>query len=213
MIKILVACEESQEVTKAFRKRGFQAYSCDIIPCSGGHPEWHYEEDVLQVLAREHWDVLIAFPPCTDLCVSGARHFERKRKDGSQQRSIDFFMKIANCGVEHISIENPVGIMSSVWRKPNQIVQPYEFGHKEKKSTCLWLKNLPLLVPTGIVEPEYVLYASKKNKSGFSKYNPRMGTISSKNNPEAAKLRSKTFTGIAEAMAEQWGEYLSLCYD
>lgn len=150
-LKILVACEESQAVTIELRKLGHEAYSCDIIPCSGGHPEWHIQQDVTPLL-KEKWDMIIAFPPCTHLCVSGARHFEQKRKDGRQQQGIDFFMMFANADCPRIAIENPIGIMSSVWRKPDQIIQPWMFGDKFSKSTCLWLKGLPNLVPTNIVE-------------------------------------------------------------
>lgn len=138
-MKILVACEESQAVTKEFRRLGHEAYSCDIVPCSGGHPEWHLQQDVLPLL-KEKWDMIIAFPPCTDLAVSGAAWFEQKRRDGRQQKSIDFFMHFANADCPKIAIENPIGIMSTKWRKPDQIVQPWMFGHPESKATCFWLK-------------------------------------------------------------------------
>lgn len=146
-MKVLVACEESQEVCKAFRELGHEAYSCDIQECSGGHPEWHIQGDVLPLL-KEKWDLIIAHPPCTDLAVSGARWFKKKRADGRQQRSIDFFMEFANCECERVAIENPVCIMSSVWRKPDQIIHPWQFGHPEQKKTCLWLKGLPNLKET-----------------------------------------------------------------
>ena len=151
-MRILVACEESQRVCVEFRKLGYEAYSCDIEPCSGGHLEWHIQADVLFLLngncifktmdSVEHriygkWDMIVAFPPCTHLAVSGARYFEEKRKDGRQQQGIDFFMKIVYADCEKIAIENPVGIMSSEYRKPDQIIQPYEFGHTERKRTCL----------------------------------------------------------------------------
>lgn len=131
-MKVLVACEESQEVCKAFRALGHEAYSCDVQDCSGGHPEWHIRTDVLEILDDE-WDLVIAHPPCTDLAVSGARWFPEKRANGSQQKSIDFFMRFAKCGCNRVAIENPVGIMSTVWRKPDQIIQPYMFGHGETK--------------------------------------------------------------------------------
>lgn len=150
-MKILVACEESQAVTIELRKLGHEAYSCDIEPCSGGHPEWHLQQDVTQLLKIE-WDMIIAFPPCTHLAVSGARYFEEKRKDGRQQQGIDFFMMFANANCKKIAIENPVGIMSTKFRKPDQIIQPWQFGHGETKATCLWLKGLPKLEPTEIVE-------------------------------------------------------------
>jgi len=127
-MKVLVACEESQAVCIAFRNKGHEAYSCDILPCSGGHPEWHLQDDVLKVLGGPGFDLMLAFPPCTDLAVSGAAWFERKRKDGSQQRSIDFFMALVNADIPKIAIENPVGIMSTVYRKPDQVIQPWQFG-------------------------------------------------------------------------------------
>lgn len=198
-MKILVACEESQAVTKEFRAKGHEAYSCDIIECSGGHPEWHIMSDVRKILDEE-WDMIIAFPPCTDLAVSGAAWFEEKRKDGRQQASIDFFMLFANHPCEKIAIENPVGIMSSKWRKPDQIIQPYEYGHPESKKTCLWLKGLPKLMPTEIVEQgERVTFASGKS---MPKWYADAWKLPKK---ERARLRSKTFPDIAKAMAEQWG--------
>ena len=188
--RILIACEESQAVCIAFRKRGFEAYSCDILPCSGGYPEWHIRGDVMEQLNKE-WDCMIAFPPCTHLAVSGARHFEQKRKDGRQQQGIDFFMAIVNAPIERIAIENPVGIMSGIYRKPDQIIQPWQFGHGETKSTCLWLKNLPKLKPTSIVEGR---------EQRIWKMPP---------SANRSMERSKTYPGIAGAMAEQWGNYLN----
>lgn len=149
-MRILVACEESQAVTKELRRLGHEAYSCDIQPCSGGHPEWHLQVDALEML-KVRWDMLIAFPPCTDLAVSGARWFPEKRADGRQQRSIDFFMQFVKADCPRIAIENPVGIMSTEYHKPSQIIQPWMFGHGETKATCLWLKGLPPLIPTEIV--------------------------------------------------------------
>jgi len=139
-MKVLIACEESQAVTVEFRKLGHEAYSCDIEPCSGGHPEWHLQKDVRQVL-EDRWDMIIAFPPCTHLAASGAAWFAQKRADGRQQAAIDFFMLFANHDCRHIAIENPVGIMSTAYRKPDQIIQPWQFGHGETKATCLWLKG------------------------------------------------------------------------
>lgn len=184
-MKILVACEESQAVTIELRRLGHEAYSCDIIPCSGGHPEWHLQVDALELLKMK-WDMILAFPPCTHLAVSGARYFEQKRKDGRQQAAIDFFMRFANADCPKIAIENPVGIMSSVWRKPDQIIQPWQFGHGETKKTCLWLKGIPLLVPTNIVDGR---------EQRIWKMPP---------SEDRAKNRAKTFPGIARAMAEQW---------
>lgn len=193
MAKVLVACEESQAVTIEFRKLGHEAYSCDIQECSGGHPEWHIKGDVLQLL-KHKWDLVIAFPPCTHLAVSGATYFEQKRKDGRQQQGIDFFMEFTKLTCPY-AIENPVGIMSGIWRKPDQIIQPYQFGHPESKSTCLWINKLALLKETHNVYDEFKQLP--KNKAQRLHYLPP--------GPERAKLRSKTFLGIAKAMAEQWG--------
>ena len=162
-MKVLVACEESQAVTIELRKLGHEAYSCDIEECSGGHPEWHLQEDVIPLLEKE-WDMIIAFPPCTDLAVSGAAWFEQKRKDGRQQASVEFFMKFANAKCERVAIENPVGIMSTQWRKPDQIVQPYEYGHMEQKKTCFWLKGLPKLVETENVKEQMLLLPKKERE-------------------------------------------------
>ena len=198
-MKILIACEESQIVCKDFRNKGHEAYSCDILPCSGGHPEWHLQEDVLPLL-KQNWDMILAFPPCTHLCVSGARHFAKKIADGRQQQGIDFFMEFANCECDKIVIENPVGIMSTKWRKPNQIIQPYEYGDPYTKTTCLWTKGLPLLEPTNIVSKgERTIFKSGKS-------HPKWYADALKLPPkERAIARSKTFPGIAKAMAEQWG--------
>lgn len=186
-MRVLVACEESQAVCIEFRKLGHDAYSCDIQECSGGHPEWHIKGDVLAVI-DDGWDMMIAFPPCTHLAVSGARHFEEKRKDGRQQEGIDFFMSIANADVPRYAIENPIGIISSIWREPNQIIQPWMFGHGETKATCLWLKSLPRLTPTDIVDGrDHRVWRLPPTE-------------------DRGKLRSKTFPGIAKAMADQWGD-------
>ena len=208
-LRILVGCEESQAVTIELRKLGHEAYSCDLLPCSGGHPEWHYQQDIFEVIDKK-WDMLICFPPCTDLAVSGARHFERKKSDGSQQRSIDFFMELANCDINRIVIENPIGIMSGKWRKPDQIIQPWQFGDRAQKSTCLWLKELPKLEYTDIVEKgEFFEFVSKK---GEIKRMPMWyyKTLRDAKTPEQRRtLRSKTFPGIAKAMAEQWTTYIN----
>ena len=144
-MRILLACEESQAVCSEFRKLGHEAFSADILQCSGSHPEWHIQGDVLKIIDKG-WDMLIAFPPCTHLAVSGARHFEQKRKDGRQQQGIDFFMEMINAPIDKICVENPIGIMSTRFRKPNQIIHPYHFGDPYSKSTCLWLKGLPPLL-------------------------------------------------------------------
>ena len=208
MKRILIACEESQAVTIEFRKLGYEAFSCDLLKCSGGYPEWHLKDDIFNVL-KQHWDLMIAFPPCTDLAVSGARHFERKKLDGSQDKSIKFFMDIINAPVEKIAVENPIGIMSGIYRKPDQIIQPWHFGDKAQKSTCLWLKNLPKLIPTDIVEKgEFFEFVSKK---GQKKRMPMWyyKALQEAKTPEQRRtLRSKTFKGIAEAMANQWSKTL-----
>lgn len=198
-MKILIACEESQEVCKAFRAKGHEAYSCDILPCSGGHPEWHFECDIQHALSDE-WDMLIAFPPCTHLAVSGTKHFAKKQADGRQQYAIDFFMKFAECSIARVAIENPIGIMSTQWRKPDQIIQPYEHGHSVNKSTCLWLKGLPLLVPTNMVPSDDIITLSSGAK--MSKWYYETSCLPQK---ERATARSKTFAGIAKAMADKWG--------
>ncbi|HKM00747.1 MAG TPA: hypothetical protein VJ083_01700 [Sedimentibacter sp.] len=213
-MRILVACEESQAVTIELRKLAHEAYSCDIEECSGGHDEWHICEDVLPLLngfckfkttdGVEHevnskWDMIISFPPCTHLAVSGARHFAEKIKDGRQQEGIDFFMKFANADCDRIAIENPVGIMSSKWIKPNQIINPWQFGDSFNKKTCLWIKGMPNLEPTDIVEKEEVV-TFKSGKKMSRMFNDSFKLPAH----ERAKLRSKTFPGIAKAMAEQW---------
>lgn len=185
-MKVLVACEESQVVTQALRDRGVEAYSCDILPTSGARPEWHRQGLIEEVLYRD-WDMILAFPPCTDLCVSGARWFKEKRADGRQQTAIDFFRLFVDHPCPKIAVENPIGIMSTLYRKPDQIIQPWQFGHGETKATCLWLKGLPKLVPTDIVEGR----EARIHKLGPSK--------------NRSKLRSATYLGIAEAMAKQWG--------
>lgn len=192
-MRILVACEESQTVCKAFRKLGHEAFSCDILPCSGGHPEWHIQGDVLAHL-NDGWDMMIAHPPCTHLAVSGAKHFPQKIADGRQQEGIEFFMALINAPIPKIAVENPISIMSTKYRKPDQIINPFQFGHPESKKTCLWLKNLPLLKPTKIVEPVWVVRGGKR----YSPTHARTGKGS-------GKLRSVTFQGIADAIANQWG--------
>lgn len=195
--KILVACEESQTVTKAFRKRGFEAYSCDIQDCSGGHPEWHIKGDAIEQLDKG-WDLIIAHPPCTHLAVSGARWFKEGVKPlYLQDEAADFFMKFVNAPAPLIAVENPICIMSSRYRKPDQIINPFQFGHPEQKKTCLWLKGLPKLTETENVY-EYMMTLPIKERT-------RIHWLGSKKSKE----RSKTYEGIAEAMAEQWGNFLN----
>ena len=204
-MKVLVACEESQAVCKAFRVRGHEAYSCDILPCSGGHSEWHLQQDVLPLLL-EKWDMIIAFPPCTYLTVTGNRWFNvdrygdkaiKRLKD--REFAIDFFMYFANADCDKIAIENPIGIMSTYWRKPDQIINPWQFGEPFEKKTCLWLKGLPLLKPTTIVDipPRKTFHSGKSMPSWYA-------DLWSLPLDERARLRSKTFPGIADAMADQW---------
>lgn len=222
-MNVLVACEESQRVCIAFRERGHNAFSCDIEPCSGGHPEWHIMQDVLPLLngncefktvdgtkhkIENKWDLIIAFPPCTYLTVTGNRWFNIDRygekaiqRHKDRKDAIDFFMAFANADCEKIAIENPVGIMSSEWIKPNQIINPWQFGDAFEKKTCLWLKGLPELTPTNIVE------IPPRKKFGSGKSMPSW-YAEAWNLPkeERAKLRSKTFPGIARAMASQWSD-------
>lgn len=219
-MKVLIACEESQRVCVEFRARGHEAYSCDIIDCSGGHPEWHIKQDVVPLLNGDitfqtvdnqshyidRWDLIIAHPPCTYLTVTGNRWYnEEKYGDKARQRkalredAVDFFMKFVNANCDKIAIENPIGIMSTRYKKPTQIIQPYFFGDPERKSTCLWLKGLPQLVPTDMVEPALIKMQDGKYYSPWHVETSRLPKA------ERAKARSKTFPGFARAMAEQWG--------
>jgi site-specific DNA-cytosine methylase len=202
-MKVLLACEESQAVCIEFRKLGIEAFSCDIEDCTGNHPEWHIKDDVLNVI-KQGWDLMIAFPPCTHLAVSGAKHFKEKIKDGRQQQGIDFFMQIVNAPINKIAIENPIGIMSKIYKKPDQIIQPYYFGDEAQKTTCLWLKNLPKLYHNKSVNlfDDNITHVDKGEILTFrsGKRMPKWySSITGKN-------RSKTFKGIAEAMAKQWSK-------
>lgn len=208
-MKILLACEESQAVTKELRILGHEAYSCDLLETSGGHPEWHLQQDVVSLLGMD-WDMIIAFPPCTYLTVTGNRWFNiDKYGDAAVKRHKDredaaqFFKAFAECDCDFVAIENPVGVMSSIWRKPDQIIQPYQFGDPFEKKTCLWLKGLPPLVPTDIVVPP------KRTEYASGKTMPTWYADAWKLPPaERAKLRSKTFPGIAKAMAIQWTSFM-----
>lgn len=208
-MKVLIACEESQRVCTEFRRLGHEAYSCDIIECTGGHPEWHIMQDVLPLLngnchftttdGTDHyidgkWDLIIAHPPCTHLAVSGARWFKEGVKPISLQNdAAEFFMEFVNADCDKIAIENPICIMSTRYKKPNQIINPYQFGHLEQKKTCLWLKGLPPLTETDNVFDEMMKLPEKQRA--------RIWWLGS----GKSKERSKTFPGIAKAMAEQWG--------
>lgn len=236
VLNILVACEESQTVCYEFRKLGHNAYSCDILKCSGGHPEWHFKQDVLEVIKNkggmletgeevyinEKWDLMVAHPPCTFLAVSGAKWYYHPNDKGlpvDQRRphpkfpnrvkdreiAVEFFMSLANSDIDHIAIENPIGIMSTRFRKPDQIVQPYHFGDKASKATCLWLKGLPLLEPTDIVEKgEFIEFGSGKKLAKW--YSDAL--TKTKTSEDRRRLRSKTFQGFAKALTEQWSNAL-----
>jgi hypothetical protein len=193
-MKILIACEFSQTVCKAFRDRGHEAYSCDILPTEG-NPEWHIKDDVLKHL-NDGWDLMIAHPPCTWLCQAMRTNAARKDRPNitanfisERQKAFDFVMNLANANISKIAIENPIGYLNSVWRKPDQIARPFMFGHEYSKDICLWLKELPILLPTLYIPPPY----------------KKLDFWSTKRNPNGVSLKSKTFSGIAKAMAEQWG--------
>ena len=222
MKRILVACEESQAVTKELRNLGHEAFSCDLLPCSGGHPEWHFQEDIFKVIDKG-WDIMIAHPPCTYLSVSGARwmyhpddnelpfserrpHPKHPNRRKKQADALDFVQRLMDAPIAKIAIENPISVISSKIRKPDQIVHPWMFGDKASKSTCLWLKNLPELVPTDIVEKgefkEWVDKKSGKIKRQALWYYEALQNA--KSSAERSTLRSKTFKGLAQAMANQW---------
>lgn len=207
-LRVLVACEESQEVCKAFRSLGHQAYSCDILPCSGGHPEWHFQRDVIPLIRMSTWDLIIAHPPCTRLTCAANRWYKPDYADRfpniniERDEAIKFFMSFVGSPCPHIAIENPIGIMSTKYKKPSQIIQPYQFGHTERKATCLWLKDLPLLKPTKLVAPEIITH-----KSGRTDGKLHFETLKLPPS-ERSRIRSRTFHGIAQAMAEQWSEFV-----
>ncbi|UAB74333.1 hypothetical protein [Mesoflavibacter sp. SCSIO 43206] len=231
-MKILVACEESQAITKELRNLGHDAYSCDLLPCSGGHPEWHFNYDVFKVIEEKggllqngdivsdglDWELMIAHPPCTFLAVSGARWYYHPDDSGRptserrphprfpdrakhREEAIEFFIKLCEAPIEKIAVENPVGIISTRYRKPDQTVHPWMFGDKASKTTCLWLKNLPFLEPTNVVEKgeRVVLKSGKSLPKWYSD-----ALTKAKSPAERRTLRSKTFKGMAKAMAKQW---------
>lgn len=225
-MKVLVACEESQRVCTEFRKLGHEAYSCDVIDCSGGHPEWHIKQDVLPLINGNctfetmnglihiisgPWDLLIAHPPCTYLTVSGNRWFNIEKygkkarlRIREREKAIEFFMCFANADCNRIVIENPVGCMSTHYRKPDQIIQPYEFGDYARKKTCLWLKGVNPLKPTNVVDPGDIEEGGYSVGASANYARDENGKILRWNDPKTAVIRSKTFPGIARAMAEQW---------
>ena len=215
IMRVLIACEESQAVCKEFRAKGHEAFSCDLQECSGGHPEWHYQQDVFEVI-NQGWDMMIAFPPCTYLTVTGARWLYNKDKSRNEQRwrdqddAVEFVKRLYYSDINKVAIENPVGKLSSLWMKPTQIIQPYYFGDEAQKTTCLWLKNLPRLThnkTTNLFESE-VTHSGKgemvttSTGKTFSKW---YWETSKGKGKERQILRSKTFPGIAKAMADQWG--------
>ena len=200
-MSILIACEESQTVCTAFRALGHEAYSNDIIECSGEHPEWHLKMDVFDAISLREWDMMIAHPPCTYLAVSGI-HWNNK-KEGRKQKTEEallFVKRLMDVDIPKICIENPISIISSRIGKPSQIIRPYQFGDDSTKATCLWLKNLPKLTSTNIITPSKHITKSGKvyDKWWFD-------TCLISNLQERAKIRSKTFRGIANAMSTQWG--------
>lgn len=201
-LKVLIACEFSGVVRNAFRSLGHDAWSCDLLPAENGNGnEWHFQADVMEILSMSNWnpnrpwDLMIAHPPCTDLAVSGARHFPAKIADGRQGRALDFVRALLDAPVPFIALENPISVISSKIRKPDQIIQPWQFGHGEVKATCLWLKGLPKLVPTNIVEGRV---------ARVHKMPP---------GPNRWKERSRTLEGIAQAMAIQWSDAISVQQD
>jgi hypothetical protein len=239
-MKVLIACEESQTVCKAFREKGHEAYSCDIIECSGGHPEWHIKSDVLPLLnpslvfdgydnklygikfvtcdgfvhyIEDKWDLIIAHPPCTYLTVTQNWCYNREKygdekvneREKNRDEAIKFFLEFTKADCEKVAIENPVGCMSRMYQKPTQIIQPYYFGDRAKKTTCLWLKGLPKLEPTNIVDCGEIFEYKGKN-GRIKKYPKWMYDALGKSPEERQRIRSKTFEGIANAMAEQWGQ-------
>lgn len=223
---VLVACEESQRVCKAFRDRGHIAFSCDIMQPSGGFPQWHIHVDALEIInggtfytmngdiwSVSKWDLIIAHPPCTYLTVSGNAWYNVEKygekaieRIKQREKAVQFFMSFINAECDRIAVENPIGYMNTHYKKPTQIIQPFEFGDPVKKSTCLWLKNLPPLKPTNIVDYEKYICSTGKTYSGAAKYAvDENGKILRYNDPKTKIIRSKTFPGIAAAMAEQWG--------
>ena len=210
-MKILIACEESQTITNLYREKGYEAYSCDILDCSGGNPQWHIKGDALTYAYSGEFDMMIAHPPCTYLAVSGARWMYNK--DGSvnqerlsnQNKALDFVKKLMDAPIDKIAVENPISVRSSKIRKPDQIVHPYWFGDKASKSTCLWLKNLPLLTATNMVSKgEFFEWVDKKGKKKRQAQWYMDALKKSKTPEERRTLRSKTFEGMAKAITEQW---------
>lgn len=207
-INILVACEASQEVTKAFREKGFNAFSNDMTECYGGHEEWHIKGDAIDIMRKEHWHAVISFPPCTHLSAAGAPSWKQKQKDGRQQLAFKFVTNIYDFEIPFISIENPTGFLNTNWKKPDQIFHPFHFGDPYKKRTCLWLKGFPKLIPTDVVIPTHH-YTSNSTRGGLLKDGTRKKSVLPIRKAwDNSTERSKTFSGIAIAMADQWGPFL-----
>lgn len=199
-MKVLVACEFSQVVTSAFRKLGHEAYSCDLLPTEN-NPDWHFQQDVFEVINNDSWDLMIAHPPCQYLCSSGL-HWNKKRPERVKmtEDALEFVVQLMNADIPKICIENSIGCISTRVRKPDQIIQPWQFGHPESKATCLWLKNLPVLRPTNILTLPATGMWNNQTVSGQNKLGP---------SPDRWKLRAKTYEGIANAMASQWSSFPS----
>ena len=225
-MRVLLACEESQAVCSEFRKLGHEAWSCDLLPASGSNPEWHIQDDVLNVIKTQKWDLMIAFPPCTHLAVSGARHFKQKIEDGRQKKAIKFFKRIWNAKIKHICIENPVGIMSTQLRPPDQYIHPYYFGDPFQKKTGLWLKNLDPLIhvwedndgkkwtnyddfkSSPVLDNMNVTHTKDKGEFITFPSGKKMAKWYNDAQDKTGYKRSKTFKGIAEAMARQFSEQI-----
>ena len=214
-LNVLIACEESQSITKEFRALGHNAYSCDIVPCSGGHPEWHIQGDAIEEAYSGKYDLMIAHPPCTFLAVSGNRWLYNK--DGSKneerwrnrEKALSFVKQLIDAPINHIAIENPISVISSQIRKPDDIINPWQFGDKASKTTCLWTKNLPKLTPTNIVDKGDFFEWTDKNGKKKRQARWYMDALSKAKTPEERRtLRSKTFPGIAKAIANQYSNYI-----
>lgn len=209
-LRILVACEESQIVTRALRSRGHKAFSCDILPTKGKNPKWHIQDNVLNQL-NKNWDMMIAFPPCTFLTVAGNAWMKNPKRKKEREKALAFIQKLMKAPIDKIAIENPIGVISTHIRKPDQIIQPYYFGDNAKKSTCLWLKNLPLLEPTDMLNENQLKYKHwyDKKKKKWRRQPLWYFNARSLSDEERRRVRSKTFQGIANAMAEQWTDKYS----
>lgn len=207
-LDIIIGCEESQTICKALRRRGHNAFSCDLLPCSGGHPEWHFQGDIFDVIKYRRWDLGIFHPECTRLTVAANKYYGDKYRHRfpnihrEREEAVRFFLALTEFDLPHWAIENPIGIMSKLYRKPDQIIQPYQFGDRERKSTCLWVKDLPALQPTDVVSPDLIYHESGRTDSRL-----HFSTLKLPKE-ERRKARSVTFQGIADAIADQWPQYI-----